>query len=262
MLFRSLAIFLLAAASLFADPGIQIVPVANTPQPVNAALRIVLPEDGQVIGKNPVWLTLRLRGYALGQDSDFPRKNELPDSKMGQTLHIIVDDKPYFPFNGPAMDPFDVEGDFYQANFRFSLKPLAEGMHTVRVLTCRSYGESLKCPNCFDAVAFYVSDKKIDWAMSLRRPFLTYNEPTGDKYKAGMPVLLDFYASNCELSSDGYKVKLSIDGKVERFLHDMRPYYIYGLSRGKHTFRLELVDAQGRIVPGAFNDVQRSFTIK
>jgi len=266
----ALSFFLFLTRALLAEEpsenrtGIQIIPVQSTPQPINASIRIALPEDGQLLSKKPVVVTLRVRGFALGQDSNFPRENELPVSKMGQTVHVFVDDRPYFAYNGPAMDPFEVEGDFYQANYQFDVNStLKEGMHTVRILPCRSYGESLKSVNCFDAIQFFLKDKKMDWAMSLRRPFLTFNEPSGNfPYRAGEPILLDFYVSNCELSSDGYKIKLTVDGRAERYLSEWIPYYILGLKPGKHQLRLELVDGEKQLVPGAFNDVERTFSVK
>lgn len=249
--------------ALIAAETIQVIPMEPTPQPVNASVRIARPEEGEVLSSNPVHATIRVRGYGLGDASQFPRRNEIPDSKMGQTLHIIVDDQPYFPYNGPALDPFNTEGDYYQEMYSVPLKGLKDGMHTLRVFACRSYGESLKTLECFDAVTFYMNNKKIDWSMSLRRPFLTYNEPSGYfTYQVGQPVFLDFYASNCEISSDGYKVKLTIDEHTHRMLTELRPYYIYGLKKGTHKIRLELVDAHDQLVPGAFNDITRSFSVK
>jgi hypothetical protein len=77
----------------------------------------------------------------------------------------------------------------------------------------------------------------------------------------GRPILLDFYVSNTELSPDGYRVRLTVDGKVNRTLSFWQPYYIYGLKKGKHTVRLELLDPTGQLVPGMFNNVQQSFTV-
>jgi hypothetical protein len=244
--------------------GVQIIPVDPSPQPVHASLRIMRPEDEATVGRNPVTTTIRVRGYGLGDASDYPRSDELPLSRMGQALHVVVDNRPYFAYNGPAIDPFNQQGDYYEDNYQFSLKPnLEEGMHALRVFPCRSYGEGLKTLDCFDAIIFFVGDKKMDWSMSLRRPFLTYNEPgPGFTYTEEFPVLLDFYASNCELSSDGYRVRLTLDDSTTRVLPELRPYYIYGLEAGAHTVRLELIDVHNQPVPGAFNDVKRSFMVR
>jgi hypothetical protein len=72
---------------------------------------------------------------------------------------------------------------------------------------------------------------------------------------------LDFLISNCELTPDGYKVRLTIDGNVHRTLTSWQPYYIYGLSKGKHTIRLELLNKEEK-VPGSFNDVTRTIYVQ
>ena len=56
-------------------------------------------------------------------------------------------------------------------------------------------------------------------------------------------------------------MRLTVDGKVHRTLTSWQPYYIYGLQKGKHTIRLELVDASGKVVAGPFNDVQRTIQV-
>ena len=98
--------------------------------------------------------------------------------------------------------------------------------------------------------------------MDLSGPYLTYNEPSGFlNIKDKEPVLLDFYLTNAFLSEDGYFVRLTIDNKIKRKLSKWSPYYIYGLGKGKHTIRLELMDKNIEKVPGLFNDTTRSFTI-
>ncbi|NDB85948.1 MAG: hypothetical protein EB127_25100 [Alphaproteobacteria bacterium] len=64
------------------------------------------------------------------------------------------------------------------------------------------------------------------------------------------------------MSVDGYKVKLTIDGKIQRTLTSWKPYYIYGLKKGKHTFKLELLDPSNKVVPGSFNTVEKTIVIK
>jgi hypothetical protein len=72
-------------------------------------------------------------------------------------------------------------------------------------------------------------------------------------------VLLDFYITNCQLSKDGYKVRLTIDGSDQRILTNWVPYYLYGLSKGKHRIKLELLDEKNKVVPGAYATVERTF---
>jgi hypothetical protein len=242
---------------------IRILPVSRTPESNTVSLKISMPEEGRLVDGNPVWVQFRIDGYSLGSGSQFDRASEVSVSPMGQTVHVVVDDRPYFPVNEPAIDPFNEGGWYYDTSYKFEIPfSLKNGMHTLRMFPARSYGESLKGENALHAVAFYVGSRGQNPDMDLSQPYLIYNEP-GDQIRlfANRPVLLDFYIKNCELSADGYKVLLTVDGKVKRTLTSWQPYYIYGLKLGKHTVRLQLMDPDGNQVPGLFNDIQRTITV-
>ena len=101
--------------------------------------------------------------------------------------------------------------------------------------------------------------------MILDKPYLTYNEPQGEfivDKRNPKPILLDFYIHNCELSKDGYKVRLTIDNANQRILNSWQPYYIYGLKKGTHKIRLELLDPENSLLPGMFNKVERTIVVK
>jgi hypothetical protein len=108
---------------------------------------------------------------------------------------------------------------------------------------------------------FYFGETENKPSIDLSRPFLTYNCPEGE-FKAGQPILLDFYLSNTQLSSDGYKVRLIIDGRDKRILTDWVPYYIYGLKKGSHTIKLELLSPQGTVLSPLFDDLQQTIVVK
>ena len=138
-------------------------------------------------------------------------------------------------------------------------------MHVIRAYPCRSYHESIKSANAFTASIFYFQEKKDNPKVDLSAPYLTYNFPQGDipyNEKKPKPVLLDFYLTHCTLSKDGYKVRLTIDGNIQRQLTTWQPYYIYGLKKGMHKIRLELLDPKNKRVAGLFNDVERTITLK
>lgn len=244
---------------------IRIVAVNATPEPETVAAVIQLPHEGDVVGGNPVWVQLRVDGYALEADSPFERRYEVANSKLGQTIHVVIDNEPYFAINGPSIQPFNEEGFYYNQSYKFEIPfNMEDGAHTIRIFPARSFGESLKAEKNFQAGTFYVGkETNGSQADVLSRPFLTYNEPSDQTLQLteNKPVLLDFYISNCELSADGYKVRLTIDGKMQRTLVSWRPYYIYGLKKGKHTIRLELLDEKNKVVPGPYNDVQHSIVI-
>lgn len=243
--------------------NIRTLPVARAPESGTVVLRTVFPQEGQVV-KSPVYIQFRIDGFALGAaSSQFDRAAEVAQTNMGQTVHVIVDDHPYFAINEPALDPFDEGGFYYDMSYKFEVPfRLSEGAHTIRMFPTRSFGESLKGDKTFTAVNFYVGKREEKDEVDLSAPYLTYNEPSDQMHLVeNMPVLLDFYICNAELSSDGYKVRLTIDGKVNRMLTSWQPYYIFGLKKGRHKIRLELLDSQNIVVPGPFNNVTRTITI-
>jgi len=242
---------------------IRIMPVGRIPEPATVLLTIAIPQNGQMVSGNPVWVQFRADGYSLGADSQFDRASEIANSEMGQTVHVVIDDQPYFPVNEPAIDPFNEDGYYFDMSYKFQLPfRLKEGAHTIRMFLARSFGESLKGERAFHAINFYIGDDSNRPGMDLSKPFLTYNEPSDQiDHVENKPVLLDFYLSNTELTQDGYKVRVTLDGKTNRLLTSWQPYYIYGLKRGKHSIRLELLDSRNQIMPGSYNNVERTFTV-
>ena len=251
-------------AQIESPDQIRVLPVPRTPESSTIVLTISVPKNGDLKADNPVWVQFRLDGYALGAGSQFDRADEVPVSRMGQTVHVIVDDLPYIAINQPPIDPFNEEGFYYDTSYKFELPySLEEGMHTIRMFPARSYGESLKGENAFHSIYFYLGDRKDQPGMDLDQPFITYNEPSDQlPLSENRPLLLDFYIKNCELTPDGYKIRLTLDGKIKRTLTSWQPYYLYGLKRGKHAIRLELIDGSGNWVPCQFNDVQRTIQIQ
>lgn len=253
---------LLGLSTLTGLETVRTVPVMPTPESNSVALKIAIPREGQIVGK-PVWVQFRIDGYALGSASQFERASEIGKSDMGQTVHVVVDNYPYFAINEPALDPFDESGYYYDMSYKFEVPyRLSEGAHILRMFPARSYGESLKNEGTFAAIQFYVGSDTGGKKWDLSSPYITYNEPSNQiPLSENKPILLDFYVSNTELSPDGYKVRLTIDGKVNRMITLWQPYYIYGLKRGKHTIQLELLDSKGKLVPGPLSSASHSIQV-
>ncbi len=241
---------------------IQVVPVDRTPAPDDVELRLQYPNYGYVEKKDTVHVEMRLDWFPLGVDSEFPRKKEIYSNDEGQTIHIFIDDHDYFEINEALFDAVDDHDDYFDqiAEFEipFSLKP---GVHIIRAFPCRSYGESLKEGKSYMDSVFYFQ-KKEGVPFDLKKPYLTYNTPQGTYQDESKPILLDFYIKNCALSKDGYKVRVTIDGENQRFLYEWNPYYIYGLKKGAHKIRLELINPQNNLVEGSFNNVEKTFFIE
>ncbi len=245
---------------------IQVVPVDPSPDPDHVETKIIYPKADELKKSTPIKGQIRVEGFSLGTDTEMPRKKEIWNDEEGQSLHIFIDNQPYFSVNEALIDALDDTEDFYDQTAEFEIPfKLQPGMHVIRTFPVRSYNESVKSNSAFAATIFYYQDKKDSPGVDLSQPYLTYNEPQGeyefDKSKQ-LPILLDFYITNCELSRDGFKVRLTIDNEPTRTLTSWQPYYIYGLNKGMHRIRLELLNPQNNVVPGLFNDVTRTITIK
>jgi hypothetical protein len=246
--------------------GIQVVPMPASPDPDYVKTTILYPKDKELRTASPVKGQIKIEGYPLGTDTEMPRKTEIWNDPEGQSLHIFVDNEPYFAVNEALINALDDVEDYFDETADFTIPfKLEAGMHVIRVFPVRSFNESVKSDGAFAASTFYYKTKKETSKVDLSAPYLTYNEPQGEydyDKKKDQPILLDFYLTNCDLSRDGYKVRLSIDSEDRRTLSAWQPYYIYGLSKGVHKIRLELLDPQNTLVPGPFNDVTRTITIK
>lgn len=243
---------------------IRVVPVDPTPESNTIVTKIIFPRPYENKRKTPVNVQLRIEGFPLGVITQDDRAKELYNDSEGQTIHAIIDNHPYLDFNQAFEDSFDESQDYYSRMLSFYIPfTLSPGQHIIRIFPVRSYGESLKGDGAFAATVFYFQDPKKSDALNvdLKEPYLTYNEPQGN-YPFSEPILLDFLLSNCELSIVGFKVRLSIDGKVIKMLTKNVPYYLYDLAPGKHTVKLELFDENNEIVPGYFNVTEREIEIE
>lgn len=243
--------------------NVRIVPVRPTPEATNVETRIVFPLEGQVLWSNPVRVQIRLMGFNVGTNSDFERAKEIFNDPEGQSLLIFIDNEHPLEIYKSTIDSLDNNNLFYDImltrRIPFYLK---EGMHVIRTFPDRSYGESLKGSGCYAAGIFYIGRRMDNLDVDLSAPYLTYNEPLETlRYRSDKPILLDFYLSNIQLSRDGFKVKVTIDEDIVRSLTDWVPYYIYGLTPGKHTIQLQLIDEKNDQAAGLFNNVTRTITV-
>jgi len=260
---RSALIGMFLATALFAENGkIQVVEMSRTPEPDHVNVRIVFPQRGACEREAPADIEVKMEGYSVGVTEFFERAREVRKIREGQSLHVFIDNNPYFAIYVPTIDSYNDDEHYFLSILNFNVPyHLEPGLHVVRVFPVRAFNESLKNPGCYDVSYFYYMEKKGTLQVDLNQPYLTFNEPQG-KFGGNRPILLDFYISNCDLSCDGYKVRLTIDGKDRRLLTKWAPYYIHGLGAGRHTLRLELIDKANQSVPGQYNDVTRTILIE
>jgi hypothetical protein len=110
-------------------------------------------------------------------------------------------------------------------------------------------------------VLFHYQERTEGVTFDHAAPLLTYSRPKGC-YPAGERILLDFYLTHAgELAAGANRVHYSIDGDVEGDLTAWTPYYIENLGEGEHTLELRLVDGDGAVIPGRFNESTHGFRV-
>jgi hypothetical protein len=227
--------------------GIRVSRVERSPDFLDARVQIKEPANNAVLPEGQeAAISVDVAGYTLGVQTDTPRAKEIANSAMGQHVHVIVDNEPYLAF--------------YDASKPLPIGKLAAGAHTIRVFPSRSYHESVKHSGAFVRRTVYVGQAGQP-VVPRGQPMLTYSRPKGDYVGQDMRrILLDFYLSGAQLG-DRYKVRLGVDDQ-QFVLSEWTPYYIEGLKPGQHQIKLELIDAQGQVVPGAYNSTTRAINLK
>lgn len=276
-LFLSIALLMLsimpeANAILKKNSNIYVAPVQATPESNQVYLNIVFPKTGSLQRKIPIPSQLRVEGYPLSTYSQFDRAKRIYNNPKGQGINVVIDNEPHFTLYVSHEDSFDENRNFLDKIVSFDIPDseelqmkLRSGEHAVRVFPVRSFGESLKGRKAFDASSFYLGGEKPLLNIDYSKPFVTYNMPQGTyPEEFASPLLLDFIVRNCRLSRDGFKLRLTIDKTFTAMLYYSTPYYIYGLEKGEHTIRLDLLDKDDKVVDDTnalFNLTQRTIYI-
>ena len=97
-------------------------------------------------------------------------------------------------------------------------------------------------------------------------PTLVYSRPKGEYSGADAEkVALDFYLLNAELGEGKYAVRATVtpaSGMPETIMvKSWAPYDLVNLPHGEAKVKLELLDKDGKVVPGRFNSTERSIKV-
>ena len=177
--------------------------------------------------------------YELGAQTINNVESQLANSGKGQHIHFIVNNGPY--------------SAHYTNNFK---KKLSTDNNVILAFLSRSYHESVKNPNAF--VLTQIGEDKVD----LNNEFLFYSRPKGTyKGKDTEKLLLDFYLINTTISPEGNKVKATIND-TEFIITEWAPYYLQGLPKGEVKIKLELLNAEGKLVDSPFNPSSRTVNLE
>ncbi|GEO03317.1 hypothetical protein AAE02nite_09810 [Adhaeribacter aerolatus] len=228
--------------------GLKVYSFDTSPKFPDADLDLEEPDDDSKVPSGEVKFVYELKNYQLtAQTTEGPAHLDHANSKEGQHIHNIVDNEPYTAH--------------YTTTFT---KPVKDGSHVILSFLSRSYHESLKHKDAYDLRVVNVGNSTTGPGANFDDDgkHLFYSRPKGD-YTGNdtKKVMLDFYLVNTDLSDNGDKVRATING-TEFILNQWLPYTIEGLPMGENTIKLELIDKDGKVVPGPFNTVERKFTLK
>ena len=226
--------------------GITLTPLTDSPKMPEAQLQLLAPISTATLPSGAVAFDYQTTNFILTKMTSGMEGMAMANSMKGQHIHNIVDNEPY--------------SAHYTTKFS---KPMADGPHVVLSFLSRSYHESLKHRGAYDLRVVNVGDVKAGTPppIDVRKPNLFYSRPK-DTYAGAdaKRILLDFYLVNTTLEPDGNQVRATING-TEFMLDKWQPYQMEGLPAGENTVKLELVDAGGAVIPGAYNSVTRTFTV-
>ncbi|WP_298317568.1 hypothetical protein [uncultured Aquimarina sp.] len=216
--------------------------------PAYADATLILDSSEEIVAKKSgeMDFSFKVENYELGAQTSGANAQKLANSGKGQHIHFILNNQPY--------------SAHYEAIFK---KEIPDGIHHLVAFLSRSFHESVKNENSVVVRKLIVGENPEDQLdLTMETPTLIYSRPKGEyKGKDTEQILLDFFVLNTTLSEEGNKVRAKINGK-EFIITEWVPHIIKGLPMGEVTIQLELVDASGNLIPGPFNKVTRTVTLK
>lgn len=234
------------SGAVMSKNGLRVYAFDNSQKYPESQMRLNTPPAGGVVDPGPVQFNYTLSNFELTRMTPHSNAEHMANSQEGQHIHNIVDNEPYTAH--------------YQTEFT---KEMDEGEHVVLSFISRSYHESLKHKGAFDLRKITVGRPTETMEFDESAPHMFYSRPKGEYVGPDQTgkVMLDFYLVNTDLSTTGNKVRATING-TEFMLDRWMPYIMEGLPMGENTIKLELVDNSGNVLPGPFNSVERTFTLR
>jgi hypothetical protein len=236
-----------STSGVMEQDGLKLSAFDTSPKFPDARLSLLEPAAGSTVATNEVPFKYELKNYQLTAQTEGPAHHDHANSAQGQHIHNIVDNEPYTAH--------------YNTEFT---KPIKDGSHVVLSFLSRSYHESLKHEGAFDLRVINVGKSTTGpgTGFDTKGQHLFYSRPKGEYVgNDTKKVMLDFYLVNTSLAGNGNKVRATINGTtftIDQWL----PHTIEGLPMGESTIKLELIDQDGKVIPGPFNTVERKITLK
>lgn len=217
-------------------------PMAGSPKYPDAKLEF---KGAPTVEGKKVTFDFNVMDYELKTQTADAADKGLANSSKGQHIHLIINNRPYNAIYEP---PFT--------------KEYPEGTHVALAFLSRSYHESVKSEGAYQVKQFTVGEGGEE--KDLSKPALFYSRPKGTYTgQDAKNMLFDFYLHNTSIGADGNKVRMTVNGDTEFMITQWQPYVIQGLPMGKNTIKIELLDADGKLMKDAlFNQETREFTLQ
>ncbi len=229
-------------------PQIDLVALDSIPTFGNDSLIIKEPLDNAIILKAHPKFVYEVHGenfkmYERTKDSLY---KTLENSKDGQHIHLIINNKPFEPV--------------FKKDYRVR-DSLAPGNYVALSVLSTSYNAMVKSPNAYKISQFQIGNGSYEKVDLKEGEHLFLNSPrTTHSLSNSKNILLDFYLINSTLSETGNYIKLVID-KKEFKITAWKAYLIKGLKEGQHKISLELFNKDNYPIQGPFNKIERIVTV-
>ncbi len=228
------------------EETITISKLEGSPAYADAELVLDAPANTTIGESGEIDFNFTVKNYELGAQTTGPNAEKLANSGKGQHIHFILNNEPY--------------SAHYEPQFK---KEIPDGVHHLVAFLSRSYHESVKNANSVVVKKMEIGENPEDTqGLDMEAPTLIYSRPKGTySGKDTENLMLDFFVLNTTLAEDGNKVRATVNGE-EFILTEWTPYVLNGLPMGEVSIQLELIDAEGSLIEGQFNKVNRTVTLK
>ncbi len=225
--------------------GMEVTPYTTNRAQNETQLRVREPEAGVTLQPGSVKFVYDVSNFRLGVPPAAPEAG-MAMSAIGQSITTIVDN--------------EIITEHGAATFT---ENLTEGEHTMLSFLTRSTREGLKHRLAYDLRTLRVgTGAGSGTPFNTKAPAIFYNLPRGTYVgDEADKILLDFYLVNAMLEEEGTQVRLTIN-KTPFTLGRWAAYTLEGLPMGPNTIQLELIDADGHVIPGPYNSVTKTITLR
>ena len=173
------------------------------------------------------------RGTRLGgKTSGIPDNSPHKITKLGTHLHLNIDNQLHFLSNRNVFEA-----------------PIKDGVHKLFAFVCGSNYSSIKTPDAQLCKLVELRNGQLIKSNDLEQAFLIYNAPLMENmYMENQKIILDFVLFNCQIAPNQNYVALSINEQKITQLHQWQAYQLIGLPRGSYRIKLELYDANDKLL--------------